>query len=360
MLPEGPDTEPIRVERQPLDVRRCAGQGLGHDLQCHPCGRPVHSEGTSHASQQHTAYQRVDVDGAGSRAASGGSGLRGVDSAADAHPAVAHRGCRDADRLCSTAGNSSRNADCHTGADGRGYRHTESCPTTADGANRDTDADNHTHARPLRLPRGARSELVDTRTAARARSFPITIQDSITGELDLRIGIRRPGIPGVGVDQNGEYRPTRHLDPRIYDASRPEDPRPLCVATLELHFEVVEYLKGTGPAELTVEIPMSDTYLDDDRLLRLFHLEEEARLNAAEWWSWRSPLWDDRLAVLFLKRDEHEEVNLTFTDRGWGYGRYYVESPQEYERSWLPSVGRGLRSSSSYIRQSRVAGARVW
>ena len=115
-------------------------------------------------------------------------------------------------------------------------------------------------------------------------------------------------------------------------------PAPLCVATLELHFEVVEYLKGTGPAELTVEIPMSDTYLDDDRLLRLFHLEEEARLNAAEWWSWRSPLWDDRLAVLFLKRDEHEIVDLTFTDRGRGYGRYYVESPQEYERSWLPSV----------------------
>ena len=114
---------------------------------------------------------------------------------------------------------------------------------------------------------------------------------------------------------------------------------PLCAATLELHFEIVEYLKGTGPTDVTVEVPMRHSYLDDDRLLRYLHLEEEALLNAAEWWSRRSSVWDDGLAVLFLKRDEYDEVDLTFTERSWGYDHYYLGGPQEYERSWLPSVG---------------------
>ena len=116
-----------------------------------------------------------------------------------------------------------------------------------------------------------------------------------------------------------------------------QTPAPLCAATLELHFEIVEYLKGTGPARVTVEVPMSRTYLDNDRLLRYLHLEEEALLNAAEWWSRRSSVWDDGLAVLFLKRDEYDEVDLTFTERSWGYDHYYLGGPQEYERSWLPS-----------------------
>ena len=114
---------------------------------------------------------------------------------------------------------------------------------------------------------------------------------------------------------------------------------PLCAATLELHFEIVEYLKGTGPTDVTVEVPMRHSYLDEDRLLRYLHLEEEALLNAAEWWSRRSSVWDDGLAVLFLKRDEYDEVDLTFTERSWGYDHYYLGGPQEYERSWLPSVG---------------------
>ena len=121
-----------------------------------------------------------------------------------------------------------------------------------------------------------------------------------------------------------------------------QTPAPLCAATLEVHFEIVEYLKGTGPAKVTVEVPMSRTYLDNDRLLRYLHLEEEARLNAAEWWSRRSSLWDDRLAVLFLRRDVYGELDLTFTERGWGYDPYYAGGPQEYERSWLPSVGENF------------------
>ena len=43
--------------------------------------------------------------------------------------------------------------------------------------------------------------------------------------------------------------------------------------------------------------------------------------------------------MLFLKRDEYDEVDLTFTERSWGYDHYYLGGPQEYERSWLPSVG---------------------
>ncbi len=84
---------------------------------------------------------------------------------------------------------------------------------------------------------------------------------------------------------------------------------------------------------------MRHSYLDEDRLLRYLHLEEEALLNAAEWWSRRSSVWDHGLAVLFLKRDEYDEVDLTFAERGWGYDHYYLGGPQEYERSWLPSVG---------------------
>ena len=114
---------------------------------------------------------------------------------------------------------------------------------------------------------------------------------------------------------------------------------PLCWATFKIHFEIAEYLKGTGPTEVTVEVPMSHWYIDDDRLLRYLHLEEEARQNAADWWSRRSPLWDDGLAVLFLKRDIYGELDLTFTHMGWGYDDYYRGGPQDYERSWLSSVG---------------------
>ena len=115
---------------------------------------------------------------------------------------------------------------------------------------------------------------------------------------------------------------------------------PLCAATLELHFEIVEYLKGTGPTrryrrgtdETLVPGRTTDSCATCISKRRL-------SINAAEWWSRRSSVWDDGLAVLFLKRDEYDEVDLTFTERSWGYDHYYLGGPQEYERSWLPSVG---------------------
>lgn len=111
---------------------------------------------------------------------------------------------------------------------------------------------------------------------------------------------------------------------------------PTCRATLELRFEVAEYLKGAGPTEVLVMIPFEASYLKDG-LVHSYRLEEETQAAAAAWWSARNPLWDDRKAVLFLKFDQGNEQTLSFTDRAWD-GRWYSEGPQVYERSWLPEV----------------------
>ena len=200
------------------------GQSLVHDLQCHPCGGPICSERASHVSQRQYAHQLLDRVDAGSRPASGGSGLRGVDSDADRHAAAAHRGHRSANCYGATAGRSYRHPEC--------YPYLDRYPTTASGANRnadpgaianpgsgvstsntrsgayvhaarcadsaytdpigyahshfntDADASADTHTRPPRLCRRARSELVDPRTAVSAYSQLYCISVSIAGELD--------------------------------------------------------------------------------------------------------------------------------------------------------------------------------
>ena len=211
------------------------GQSLVHDLQCHPCGGPICSERASHVSQQQGAHHLLDRVDAGSRAASGGSGLRGVESAADRH-AAAHRGYRNAGRYPAAAHRGHRSANCYAATAGRGYRHPECYPypdryaTTAGGANRNadpgaianpgsgvstsntrsgayvhasrradsaytdptgyarshfnTEADADSHGKPLRLCRGSRSELVDPRTAVSAYPQLYCISVSIAGELD--------------------------------------------------------------------------------------------------------------------------------------------------------------------------------
>ena len=198
------------------------GQSLVHDLQCHPCGGPICSERASHVSQQQGAHHLLDRVDAGSRAASGGSGLRGVDSDADRHAAAAHRGCRSVNCYAATAGRSYRQPEC--------YPYLDRYPTTASGANRNadpgaianpgsgactsntrsgayvhaarradsayndptgyarshfnTEADADSHGKPLRLCRGSRSELVDPRTAVSAYPQLYCISVSIAGELD--------------------------------------------------------------------------------------------------------------------------------------------------------------------------------
>ena len=213
------------------------GHGMRHVFRCHPSRRPVRSERASHVSQQQGAHHLLDRVDAGSRAAPGDSGLWGVDS--DAHAAAAHRGCRNADRYPAAAHRGCRSANCYAATAGRSYRHPECYPyldryaTTASGANRNadpgaitnpgsgactsntrsgayvhaarcadsaytdpigyarshfntdaTDADSHTHAKPLRLCRRARPELVDSRSAAGAYSQLYCISVSIAGELD--------------------------------------------------------------------------------------------------------------------------------------------------------------------------------
>ena len=324
---------------------------------------PICSERASHVSQQQGAHHLLDRVDAGSRAASGGSGLRGVDSAADRH-AAAHRGCRNAGRHIAAAA-----ANCYAATAGRSYRHPECYPyldrypTTASGAatptleprqprqwrpsntrsgayvhaarcadsaytdpigyahshfNTDADADTHTS------PSGcaARSELVDPRTAVvPIPSYIAYLSPSLESlilesDFVVRASLASVSTKTVSLEQDFFWIDDSAMLPGQIHA-------PLCAATLELHFEIVEYLKGTGPTDVTVEVPMRHSYLDEDRLLRYLHLEEEALLNAAEWWSRRSS-WDDGLAVLFLKRDEYDEVDLTFTERSWGYDHYYL------------------------------------
>ena len=83
-----------------------------------------------------------------------------------------------------------------------------------------------------------------------------------------------------------------------------------CRAVMELRFAVTEYLKGTGSEDILVHIPLNITYLIDG-LLHFYYLEEEAQARVAESWSKRSPLWDDRKAVLFLKFDENDDQMLS-------------------------------------------------
>ena len=87
-----------------------------------------------------------------------------------------------------------------------------------------------------------------------------------------------------------------------------------------------------------MEIPLRADYLEN-RLVHYHRLEEEAQAAAAAWWSLRSPLSDDRKAVLFLKFNEGGEQFLSFTDRAWD-ASWSPEGPQAYERSWLPEVGQ--------------------
>ena len=114
-------------------------------------------------------------------------------------------------------------------------------------------------------------------------------------------------------------------------------PAPACKATVQLRFAVAEYLKGTGPDELVVEVPL---HIVRNPLNYFDHLRGEAQDRGAAWWSRRSPLWEERKAVLFLRYDRYYGSNgnaLTFTDRAWNGGRGF-DDPLRYERSWLPEV----------------------
>ena len=122
------------------------------------------------------------------------------------------------------------------------------------------------------------------------------------------------------------------------DVPAGKTPAPICRATLELRFEVADYLKGTGATEVVAEVPLRADYLKNG-LVHYHRLEEEAQTAAAAWWSLRSPLSDDRKAVLFLKFNEGGEQFLSFTDRAWD-ASWSPEGPQAYERSWLPEVGQ--------------------
>ena len=120
------------------------------------------------------------------------------------------------------------------------------------------------------------------------------------------------------------------------DVPSGKTPAPVCRATLELRFVVEEYLMGTGPSDVLVEIPLNTKYLKGGMVHHL-HLKQETEANAVSWWSTKSPLWDTRKGVLFLKFGEGDESRLSFTDRGYPPD-FSIVRPEAYERSWLPEV----------------------
>ncbi len=94
---------------------------------------------------------------------------------------------------------------------------------------------------------------------------------------------------------------------------------------------------GTGPTEVLVEIPLMRTFYLKDGLMHFLHLKQETEADAVTWWSTKSPLWDTRKAVLFLKFGDDDDKTLSFTDRGFS-PHAFVDRPEAYERSWLPEV----------------------
>ena len=112
-------------------------------------------------------------------------------------------------------------------------------------------------------------------------------------------------------------------------------PAPACMATLDLRFDVDEYLMGTGPTEVLVEIPLMRTYYLKDGLLHFLHLKQETEADAVTWWSTKSPLWDTRKAVLFLKFGDDDDKTLSFTDKGF--------APTLSSIDPKPTKGRGFR-----------------
>ena len=118
---------------------------------------------------------------------------------------------------------------------------------------------------------------------------------------------------------------------------------PIFVPTLEASFRVIEYMKGSGNSRITVVIP--------DRMDGpLYTTREEALEHAKKWKSDRSTRWDNRQAMLFLRKAETVNVVLedwhvypagTYRFVGLEGGPLHPDHhsiDNKYTRVWLPSV----------------------
>lgn len=141
-------------------------------------------------------------------------------------------------------------------------------------------------------------------------------------------------------------RTTLDHEYNYFGISPDESPVPPCSASIMLLFGIEEYLKGTGPSEILVEISLGGTYLTYTKR-HYRHLEEEARAYAEDWWSKRNSLWKEGAkAALFLEVSDDDEQIYAFThksyDEEYGILKSLSDQPRHYERSWLPEVDEGF------------------
>ena len=141
--------------------------------------------------------------------------------------------------------------------------------------------------------------------------------------------------------------------------SIPSDPgvAPTYRAVNELRFTVHEYLKGSGPSEITVVVRDEDYYVRRGHTPT--HLTQEAALSRArEQLQQRRTTWDDREGVLFLRTGEPSQSggaqgasSQSTPALGFTQSNHYYQTPFDYSidtlsRAWLPSSGAGASGSS--------------
>ena len=107
-------------------------------------------------------------------------------------------------------------------------------------------------------------------------------------------------------------------------------------ATLELSFQVLEYLKGSGASEIVAVVKDEIGY----------DTEAEARALLPDITASRDTRWDDREAIVFL-RDDFEQPGRYFLGflTLFGNDAYTVSSP--YHKEWLPAA---LPASDASVR----------
>ena len=113
----------------------------------------------------------------------------------------------------------------------------------------------------------------------------------------------------------------------------------------KFRFEVLEYVKGEDSDELAVLVdvgPRSDViYVQEESF-------EEVQRKAELFFShWRDASWDDREAIIFLKRSNWQFVGddtdyMEFASRGFTPSIHQYDINSAHTKAWLPSVLPGI------------------
>ena len=134
---------------------------------------------------------------------------------------------------------------------------------------------------------------------------------------------------------------------------------PYFVRALEFEFEVVEYLKGSGNGTIYGIVPTFGGALTEEEAQELSSAETTELMAIRD--NYLFSRWDDRQAIVFLRRSGADEsfrsamypvsTILEESDRYWlgDLSRYYetysIASP--HNKAWLPSTSPGDRTRSA-------------